>query len=339
MGSNEPVFQDVMSDDVAADSDVVCERLFDMANAPAVRYRCGNAVVRIQQNNQIEDCTGGIVWETAFVLASFLERALCSSAERKSCDTASVLEVGAGCGLLGLVLWQAGHDVVLTEVDEAMPILALNTTNAYAATGRSLDRGPPVAQRLRWGDEDDMSAVLKQRRGYDFIVGTDVVFASRLVQPLLSTMHRMSHAGTIVYMCMQIRCEDAHAEFLQCAPLYFKRVEDISKRELWSDPPPACAFAEALDVLLFRLADPVPLGHVPSVTPVGKAAREEKKKKKRKHQCDDKEDLSLNMEKYDKTAHKKRKKKSARHESSSIDGHGRRENEVKKKKKKKDKQE
>lgn len=43
-------------------------------NADRVQYKCkGGALVDVKQDRTVKDCTGGIVWETAFLLATFLE--------------------------------------------------------------------------------------------------------------------------------------------------------------------------------------------------------------------------------------------------------------------------
>ena len=110
----------------------------------------------------------------------------------------SVLEVGAGCGLLGLVLAHAGCRVVLTEQSSTLPNLRRNTTRNSAA----LDPGPVVAQ-LQWGEVGDVAAVA-DHGPFDIIVGTDVWFALDLVEPLLRTMHALSHERTIIYLCMQV---------------------------------------------------------------------------------------------------------------------------------------
>jgi 2-polyprenyl-3-methyl-5-hydroxy-6-metoxy-1,4-benzoquinol methylase len=47
-----------------------------------------------------------------------------------------VLEVGAGCGLLGLVIANMGADVVLTEAAEAMDLLSDNVGKVMAACCR-----------------------------------------------------------------------------------------------------------------------------------------------------------------------------------------------------------
>jgi hypothetical protein len=39
---------------------------------------------------------------------------------------------------------------------------------------------------------------------FDIIVGTDVVFAKRLVEPLLQTIHSLSKKDTVVWLCLQV---------------------------------------------------------------------------------------------------------------------------------------
>lgn len=104
-----------------------------------------------------------------------------------------VLEVGAGCGLLGLVLSHLGAQVVLTEAAEAMSILTTNVTKK-----RNLKRLPASASvealKVDWTSETDISALVRGNPGmFDVIVGTDVIFNIELVEPLLKLLHRVSH--------------------------------------------------------------------------------------------------------------------------------------------------
>ncbi len=47
---------------------------FEMANSDRVQYKCRQgAIVDVKQARNIKNSTGGIVWETAFMLAAFLE--------------------------------------------------------------------------------------------------------------------------------------------------------------------------------------------------------------------------------------------------------------------------
>jgi hypothetical protein len=47
---------------------------FEMANANSIEYRCSEgSLLKINQDRNIKNCTGGIIWETAFLLGTFLE--------------------------------------------------------------------------------------------------------------------------------------------------------------------------------------------------------------------------------------------------------------------------
>ena len=159
------VYQDV----AGKDTEAAAELFFDLANEGTVSYRCRTTppkLVTVRQDRDIEDCTGGIVWETAYLLATFLENRGLIDPKQK------VLEVGAGCGLLGLVLANHGCRVVLTEATEAMANLRLNVEAAVPAQ----EKDRPVtaeARLLRWDKAEDIAAVAQSEAApFDLILGT-----------------------------------------------------------------------------------------------------------------------------------------------------------------------
>ena len=88
------------------------------------------------------------------------------------------------------------------------------------------------ARILRWDNlECDLPVGGDDLRSHSFdtIVGTDVVFSTKLVEPLLRTIEMLSHSETVAYLCLQERCADAHAMFVSRAKHYFD-VEDWSER-------------------------------------------------------------------------------------------------------------
>jgi hypothetical protein len=162
-----------------------------------------------------------------------------------------VLEVGSGCGLLGLVLSRLGCDVTLTEVPEALQNLKLNVK----ANMKESEEGEGEGRRARafqldWTREADVEEVGKgMGGGYDVVVGTDVVFSKALVDPLLRCIHSLSGPHTTVWLCLNERCRDAHAELLKRAGLFFDLV-DRSEQLRETD---GCSSAEELELFLFRL--------------------------------------------------------------------------------------
>ncbi|CAK0828992.1 unnamed protein product, partial [Prorocentrum cordatum] len=152
----------------------VSEKLFELANRPAVRFRVGGGHVEVRQDRQATEHSGGVVWETAFFLARYLERHVLPARGGRP----AVAELGAGCGLLGLALARLGCRAVLTEQPAALANLRANV-GAYAAAGGAR-RGAATAAQLVWGNAEDAAAVA-QMGPFDLVVASDVVFAAPLV--------------------------------------------------------------------------------------------------------------------------------------------------------------
>jgi 2-polyprenyl-3-methyl-5-hydroxy-6-metoxy-1,4-benzoquinol methylase len=255
---------------------------FELANARAIKYKCQSGVkLKIEQDSNIKDCTGGIVWETALLLATYLEgrgknklgwcedddefccpdgdygrrkeanqdlqptsqssedkkthkknpnslvngteqtkpakrkgcytgddwdgdddslrickgdrpvdRGKCKKSKREEIANAGVsdtppkvLEVGAGCGLLGLVIAHMGAQVLLTEAAEAMEILTKNV-NMKANLEQLAPGASAKARKVDWTSEEDIRALEQEHNSakFDVVVGTDVIFKAVLVR-------------------------------------------------------------------------------------------------------------------------------------------------------------
>jgi len=99
------------------------EALFELANAPLVAYRG----LRCAQKPLLGS-SGGVVWESSYMLAEWLLQK--PQSPLQDCGVhLSVLELGAGCGLLGMALAKYGagiRRVVLTEQAAALHHLQHN---------------------------------------------------------------------------------------------------------------------------------------------------------------------------------------------------------------------
>jgi predicted nicotinamide N-methyase len=243
------LFQDALQQqqqeaaDDADDDLAIANVFFELANAPLVGYRLpldGNrdsnkdVVVKVAQDSNAQAHTGGVVWETSYLLLEYLlrqhrqpQQAPPPSSPDAVQDTGSttygrVLEVGAGCGLLGTALALASDvatAVTVTEVDLVLPLL--QATVARNADALSVSSCPLRACRLDWTDyEADTAAAGLAAGGMDTIVGTDVVFTPALVAPLWATLRYYSKASTVIYICLQVRCATSHAQLLATASDY-----------------------------------------------------------------------------------------------------------------------
>jgi len=201
----------------------------------------------------------------------------------------TILELGAGCGMLGLTLHKALElDVIkrpqqqqrknkwrifLTETDEVMENLRHNFEQNYP-----IRNNPPNAMIENDNDDDNSnnrnytikgsSSLLSvdeldwtrykqdcvkaniESHSVDYIIGTDVVFSTRFVHPLLETLQFLSHKNTKIYLCLQERCKDSHQLLLKEAINFGFHIHDISQQVF--DDIPSCNFGRALECKLLK---------------------------------------------------------------------------------------
>jgi hypothetical protein len=220
----------------------VSDAYFTLANEKEVRYNlsASSAVytsesksVVVRQDQNIENSTGGIIWETSYILALWLEakekgEAATAAVKSEPLPLKRVLELGSGAGMLGLILSRmtSVKSVALSDCHEVMDLLKGNATRN--------DFKNVSVQLLRWDQcEDDIQAAAGslEKNSFDLIVATDVVFCVELVEPLLNTRAVLlkdkddsddenssdggNGGGGVCYVCMQVRCEDAFNFFVK----------------------------------------------------------------------------------------------------------------------------
>ena len=232
-------FEDVLE---AVDADEVAELLFALANATHVLYRTAGGVLTIRQDPAIAH-TGGCVWDAAFALARWAPaqirtlQAQASPPRRLRC-----LEVGAGCGLLGLLVAHLGCDVLITEQPSAMANLRANV----AANPATSVGGTAAAAQLSWTDDAEVAAAAG-RGPWDLLLGTDIVYSLELVDPLLRTLHACATTHTQVWLCLQQREPIATARLLERARDFFASVR---QRPIGAEDEQSNVFAECFLVQL-----------------------------------------------------------------------------------------
>jgi len=228
---------------------VAAEAFFELANAPTASFRIkskkqGGKEVRVIQDGECQTHTGGIVWETAYLLASYLIHQKVDGKGKNGLG--KVLEVGAGCGMLGMIISASklAKLVVMTETTEVIPNLEKNLSLNIKRKKKVKDehwncccsRDQISVRRLRWDDYlEDIESCKGEKsndldpHSFDTIIGTDVIFSTSLVKPLLKTLRAMSHEGSQIYLCVQVRCQDSHDMLLDKAEKYGFLIKDCTK--------------------------------------------------------------------------------------------------------------
>ncbi|KAJ7528663.1 hypothetical protein O6H91_15G012700 [Diphasiastrum complanatum] len=169
---------------------------------------------------------GTTVWDSSIVLAKFLERN-CKKGEFSALKLSGkrVIELGAGCGLAGLAMGLLGCHVTMTDQVEVLPLLLRNVernmSRAKLACPDGLCSGhfgTVAVAELNWGNELQIAAM---EPPFDYIVGTDIVYAEHLLQPLFQTMVLLAGSKTTVLMAYEFRENGLDEKLLSLCRLHF----------------------------------------------------------------------------------------------------------------------
>ena len=141
------------------------------------------------------DGTGTTLWPAALPTLSYVQKlmpALSAGLDRPL----RVLELGAGCGLLGLGLACSGADVLLTEgrFDLGDGTTSFDWLEAnVGANGDAVRGGSAACAPLNWGDAADCEAIDDAHpRGFDVVVGSDLLYVPEAHGALHDTLVRFA---------------------------------------------------------------------------------------------------------------------------------------------------
>lgn len=183
-----------------------------------------------KENQHTHKATGLMIWESAFALGGIL------AANPGVLAGKTVLEVGCGCaGICSLIASHHAVRVIATDGDEGTVNL-LQENLLLNADVFPVDK--IVCQKLRWGDSDDLEAVMGSeaaRRGIDVVIGTDVLYVSEAVPLLFQTASSVlaSDDGSVeplLILCHIIRRVD-EAEILRAAAAHEFELKGVFSSE------------------------------------------------------------------------------------------------------------
>jgi len=205
------------------------------AVAESVSLRNGRVVsVREPRHSCWEDSSweGGSVWPPAALLVAMLNEGLHLPPEALA--AATVLECGAGCGLVGLAAALLGaRSVTLTDLPIGLPTLAANASeNALPAGEGPL---PVEVASLDWRAPEP--ALLADGRTFDYVIASECLYHEDMVLPLLRTAHRACAPDGTFFLAGVIGSAPMHI-FQRHVSRFFASCDLITPRA-GEEPPPA----------------------------------------------------------------------------------------------------
>ncbi|KAI5090147.1 hypothetical protein C0J45_20282, partial [Silurus meridionalis] len=175
-----------------------CQRIWESKwtffQSKEIHYFMGHKIV-IEESF---DSYGAMIWPAAVALCKFLETS--EGRQQINLLDKTVLEIGAGTGLLSIVLTLLGAKLTATDLPDILSNLRFNLDR----NTRSLRRHDPQVKELSWGYELEKPFPRSSNR-YDYVVAADVVYHHNFLGELLATMHHFCQPGTTLIWANKIR--------------------------------------------------------------------------------------------------------------------------------------
>ncbi|NWY11278.1 MT21A methyltransferase, partial [Aphelocoma coerulescens] len=174
---------------------------------PSATFHFASRTIRLQQDWRRLG-VAAVVWDAAVVLCAYLEMEGIDLRDR------SVIELGAGTGLLGIVVTLLGTWTVSVSRVLLSPLGARVTITDRAAALEFLESNvqanlPPelrpraVVKELTWGKDLDNFPP----GAFDFVLGADIVYLEETFAELLQTLEHLCSEQTVILLSCRIRYE------------------------------------------------------------------------------------------------------------------------------------
>ncbi|KAB1227510.1 Protein N-lysine methyltransferase METTL21A [Morella rubra] len=156
------------------EEEIIClnESFFINDNYQLTEFTFGSQVIQLfclHSASTDFDLTGQLVWPGAMLLNEYLSK---NTEMLRGC---SVIELGSGVGITGILCSRFCQNVVLTDHnDEVIKILKKNielhvspeNPNSCAGLG---------AEKLEWGNSDQINQIIQEYPGgFDLVLGADI---------------------------------------------------------------------------------------------------------------------------------------------------------------------
>jgi predicted nicotinamide N-methyase len=205
-------------------------------------------MIHVEQKQELENSCGGIVWESAFALAEYLRKTVFEKKKKKKKKKNATkttllrdcIDIGAGTGFLGIWVHKVAkmQRTVLTDTMKCFDLMRRNVERNFSSNDDDDDDERSHAtidvKPLDWTSKQDLDALTTTGRGkFDLLVATDVIFAERLVEPLILCLKTLIDPERgVCYVCAQPRDKAAFELFQDLCAKEFREFRKVPKEEL-----------------------------------------------------------------------------------------------------------
>ncbi|XP_059665423.1 uncharacterized protein LOC132311523 [Cornus florida] len=175
------------------DDDIVCldESFFINDNYELTTFTFGSQIFELfclQSASTDFDLTGQMVWPGALLLNDYLSK------NAEILQGCSVIELGSGVGITGILCSRFCREVVLTDHNEEVLKILKKNIELHSSSENSNCCAGLIAEKLEWGNSDQLNQILQRDlKGFDLILGADICFQQNSVPLLFDTVKQLLH--------------------------------------------------------------------------------------------------------------------------------------------------
>ncbi|VVA37559.1 PREDICTED: N-lysine methyltransferase [Prunus dulcis] len=173
------------------EEDIVCldESFFIDDNYQLTTFTFGSQVIELlclQSASTDFDLTGQLVWPGAMLLNDYLSK------NAELLQGCTVLELGSGVGITGILCSRFCSKVVLTDHNEEVLKILKKNIELHASSENSKCCSGLVAEKLEWGNSEQIGHILQTYSdGFDLILGADICFQQSSICLLFDTVEKL----------------------------------------------------------------------------------------------------------------------------------------------------
>ncbi|XP_075055431.1 EEF1A lysine methyltransferase 3 [Mixophyes fleayi] len=181
------------------------------------RYEFCGQELRITQHYGASLGVAAQVWDAALHLCEYFEEQKLNFKGKK------IIELGAGTGIVGILVSLLGGHVTLTDLPQILPQIKKNVS-ANVPSDHLLN-----VSALSWGLDQELFP-----QDYDFVVGADIVYLKETYDLLLHTLQHLCGPRTTIFLSSKMRQEHGTLDFFQdILPQHFNL--ELVKRNVEKD--------------------------------------------------------------------------------------------------------
>ncbi|XP_022897975.1 protein N-lysine methyltransferase METTL21A isoform X2 [Olea europaea var. sylvestris] len=171
------------------DDEIVCldESFFINDNYQLTPFTFGSHVLELYC---LQSASRQLVWPGAVLLNDYLSK------NAETLQGSSVIELGSGVGITGMLCSRFCREVVLTDHNEEVLKILKKNIELQESSQNSLCCAELKAEKLEWGNSDQLNSILQRHSTeFDLVLGADICFQQSSVPLLFDTVEKILSVG------------------------------------------------------------------------------------------------------------------------------------------------